>query len=174
MPSEAPKGRPSIGSGQIVALSVVVVGLIVVTALALGHFNSERDTATGILGIVVPVFATIGAAVFGVTVAYSAGRTTGEAAGADAKRSAVQKGRSELASQVLERLRPAGESVERILEPLTTLLPSPEGERAHVLPAGAALGRPLRIEGEDLEGASRCLAGARSLLEGELSAPAQG
>ena len=115
-----------------------------------------------------PVFATIGAAVFGVTVAYSAGRTTGEAAGADAKRSAVAQGRRSLAQDVLDRLGPAGESIERILDPIKTLLPSPEGERAHVLPAGQPLRHALRIEAQDLDGATTCLAGARSLLEGEL------
>jgi hypothetical protein len=170
MPSDSPKGKPTVATGQVVALAVVVLGLVAVTALALHRFNPDHDTATGILAVVVPVFATIGAAVFGVTVAYSAGRTTGEAAGSEAKRSAATQARRDLASEVLERLRPAGESVERILEPLVTLLPSPEGERAHVLPAGASLGRPLRIEGHDLEGASRCLTGARTLLEGELGA----
>lgn len=168
MSPDAPKSRPSVGGAQLAALCIVVVGLVAVTALALHRFNPDRDTATGILGVVVPVFATIGAALFGVTVAYSAGRTTGEAAGADAKRSAVVQGRRDLAQDVLDRLHPAGESIGRILDPLKTLLPSPEGERAHVLPAGQPLRHGLRIETDDLDGAATFLAGARSLLEGEL------
>jgi hypothetical protein len=46
-------------------------------------------------------------------------------------------------------------------------MPSPEGECGHV-PAGQPLNHALRIDGADLDGATACLAGARSLLEGEL------
>jgi hypothetical protein len=60
---------------------VVVVGIIVVVLIVMPEFDSERDTVTGVLGVVIPAFATIGAAVVGITVGYSTGQSSGKEAG---------------------------------------------------------------------------------------------
>jgi hypothetical protein len=85
---------------------------VLLTIVVVRHYPKSTDAAT-ILGIVVPVFATVGAAVFGVTAAYQVGTGKGAETGKKAaakdlapKVKAAQTAVHHLAEQV----RRAGES----------------------------------------------------------------
>lgn len=60
----------------MVAITVVAAAVVAITVFTVQHYGAATDAAS-VLGIVVPVFATVGAAAFGVQVAYQAGSTTG-------------------------------------------------------------------------------------------------
>jgi hypothetical protein len=66
---------------HIAGLAVLILGILVVLLIVMPEFNEDRDTATGVLGVVIPAFATIGAALFGITVGYNAGQSSGKETG---------------------------------------------------------------------------------------------
>lgn len=88
-----PTGKTS-GSARspwdVLLIATILAALIVLTVYVVHHYATSTDAAT-ILGIVIPAFATIGAAVFGVTVAYNAGTSKGAQKGeANAKKDASE------------------------------------------------------------------------------------
>ena len=89
--------------------------------------------AATILGIVVPAFATIGAAAFGITVAYGAGKTEGEARGAAGKDAAVKQAQTDVANRISGPLQEARETVANLVSTIEQHASSPAGERAIVL-----------------------------------------
>lgn len=99
----------------------------------------ERDTATNaatILGIVVPAFATIGAAAFGVTIAYKAGQARGEASGQQQGQVAQTAAVSSVRKQTTDLLSTHIDEAERALDDLHTDLLSrafsPPGQSRHL------------------------------------------
>lgn len=117
--------------------AVVLTALVLVVKWVLDDTKEAGDVAT-ILGIVVPAFATIGAAMFGIGIAYNAGAKSGEAAGAAGKDQAVAAARRDLASAVTEQLTAAHDAAQNITTPITTALPSPAGTARFELAPGEA------------------------------------
>jgi hypothetical protein len=77
---------------RIAGLAVLILGILVVLLVVMPEFNDDRDTVTGVLGVVIPAFATIGAALFGITVGYNAGQSSGKETGkAEARPKAKQE-----------------------------------------------------------------------------------
>lgn len=161
----APSGPPSDKAAatvtpiHVIGLGIVVLGILAVVGLVMPKFNAERDTAAGVLGIVIPAFATIGAALFGITIAYSEGKSTGEekgkAKGETAKAKAVatagSAGRKSAASEILARLQPSDEASDRVVTAIGEALVSPAGERRYVLDPHQVGDQRLTIDAVDLE-----------------------
>jgi hypothetical protein len=127
---------PGVGPWHVAALGVLMAALLIALALVIPKFNSDRDTVTGILGVVVPAFATIGAALFGVTVGYSAGaaqgETTGKAKGEANKDAAVTQALGAVHANASD----AQEAMDAIVKGITTHLNSPAGSNAFLAPDG--------------------------------------
>jgi hypothetical protein len=150
---------------HIAGLAVLILGILVVLLIVMPEFNEDRDTATGVLGVVIPAFATIGAALFGITVGYNAGQSSGKETGKaegkaegearkdEAAAVARTQGRKEVAEELAERLERGKGSVTKVVQSLTTALPSPAGEDAFVVDHGAMADAPLRLEVKDLAAA---------------------
>jgi hypothetical protein len=136
---DTPATTPTVGPWHVVALGILMGALLIALALVIPKFNSDRDTVTGVLGVVIPAFATIGAAIFGVTVGYTAGKAQGESAGKAQgeveKKAAVNDALSDLHSNVAD----AHEAMDAVLKNLTTNLESPKGQNAFVAPGGDAV-----------------------------------
>jgi hypothetical protein len=64
---------------DVLLLLLVLAALSGLTIYLVDHFGTDTEKAGAILGIVVPAIATIGAAIFGVTVGCSAGNRAGKA-----------------------------------------------------------------------------------------------
>ena len=147
---------PQVGPWQLASVLVVVAGIVAVFALGLSKFDSDKDTMTGVLGVVVPAFATIGAAVFGVTVGYNAGRSAGEATGkakgeAD-KVQAVADARKSLATEVLGHLRDAQAPVEELVSTVAQAGSSDAGVQSFRLGSGDG---SVEVATDTLHGASK-------------------
>jgi hypothetical protein len=150
---------------HIAGLAVLILGILVVLLIVMPEFNDERDTATGVLGVVIPAFATIGAALFGITVGYNAGQSSGKETGKaegkaegeagkdEAAAVARGEGRKEVAEQVAEHLQRGTGPMTKVVESLTTALHSPAGEDVFVVDSGAMADAPLRLEVKDLAAA---------------------
>lgn len=142
---------------HLIGLGIVVLGILAVLALVMPRFNAERDTAAGILGIVIPAFATIGAALFGITIAYSEGKATGEqkgkAEGEAGKLEAVvdaeSSGRKIAAREILARLEPGVEASDRVVSSIEAALVNPAGSTRYILP-DQLNEQPLSIDAGDL------------------------
>jgi hypothetical protein len=125
----ATNNKTAIRSGIDVLLIVVILGaLVAITIFVVNHYKNQSTDAATILGIVVPAFATIGAATFGVTVAYSAGNAKGEAKG-EVK---AQRAATDAAASTADRFRvfvdPALEAVRDTRSQLATAAYSPPGQ----------------------------------------------
>jgi hypothetical protein len=150
---------------HIAGLAVLILGILVVLLIVMPEFNDDRDTVTGVLGVVIPAFATIGAALFGITVGYNAGQSSGKETGKaegkaegeagkdEAAAVARTEGRKEVAEEVAERLQRGKGSITKVVESLTTALPSPVGEDVFVVDTGSTADAPLRLEVKDLAAA---------------------
>jgi hypothetical protein len=103
-PDEPAKTQSALTPWHVLATGVVVVGLVVLVWVVLAQTGSAQE-ATTVLAVIVPAFASIGAAVFGVQVAYSRGKETGEKEGdAAGQKRGRQQGKRELAAEALQRL----------------------------------------------------------------------
>jgi hypothetical protein len=131
---------PAVGPWHIVGLALIVTGIVLLVLILQPKWNEGTDTVTGVLAVVIPAFATVGAAIFGATVAYSAGKATGETAGKAEgeanKAQAVQDGKEKLAAAVLQPLKDARGAVQNIV-PALSELPSAAGERHFLFDARA-------------------------------------
>jgi hypothetical protein len=118
----------AVNGWQFASLGAVLLALVIVVALVVLTVDSDQDTAAGVLGVVIPALATIGAAVFGVKVGYDAGRTAGEARGEArgeaGKAAAVREGQAQVADQVKRLLPEAGDVTDTIVDPLQEASPS--------------------------------------------------
>lgn len=82
---------------QLASLLVVLLTLTYIVRIVLNTYSSATDAAA-VLGVIVPVFATVGAAVFGIQVAYGKGEQAGQKKGEELGRI---KGRKETAKRLL-------------------------------------------------------------------------
>jgi hypothetical protein len=122
--------KSPVRSGLDVLLVVVILGaLVALTVFVVTHYKGQSTDAATILGIVVPAFATIGAAAFGITVAYSAGAAKGEAKGEAKAQEAANQAASSTAWRLGSYVAPALEAVRDIRRTLETTATSLPGER---------------------------------------------
>jgi uncharacterized membrane protein len=126
-PDDTPKSP--IRSGIDVLLIIVILGaLVAITIFVVNHYKGQSTDAATILGIVVPAFATIGAAAFGITVAYNAGAAKGEAKGDSKAQTAATEAKSATATSLLAYVEPALSAVSRVRNELETVSHSRPGE----------------------------------------------
>lgn len=79
---------------QLISLAIVLATFAYVLELVIDKWPSASDAAA-VLGVIVPAFASMGAAVFGIQVAYAKGTAAGEASG-------HERGKKEVARRVLD------------------------------------------------------------------------
>jgi hypothetical protein len=98
------KTQPALTPWHVLATAVVVLGLVVLIWLVLANTESAQD-ATTVLAVIVPAFASIGAAVFGVQVAYSRGQEIGEKQGnVTGEKRGNRQGKRQLAADLLPKV----------------------------------------------------------------------
>ncbi len=119
-------------------LAVLVVLVIVLVAAFIAKGNN--DTVTGIVGAVLPSFVSLGAAVFGVKLAYDAGKSTGEESGKTKgeanKDEAVKDGQDKAARAIAKRLKaPGHDDVGQLVSHLRREGHSPAGQAGFQLAA---------------------------------------
>jgi hypothetical protein len=85
------KGESTTTGWQKLLMLTVVVGALAAATMFIVNESPEASDAATILGIVVPVFATIGAAVFGIQVAYERGEKKAETQAQDTVNAAEQE-----------------------------------------------------------------------------------
>jgi hypothetical protein len=72
---------PSLNKWSVVTIALTLLTLTAFSAYVVHHYHRNATNAATIIGIVAPAFATIGAAAFGVKVAYSTGKKQGTVTG---------------------------------------------------------------------------------------------
>lgn len=152
------KGQATItlGPWHAVIGTLVLATILIVTIFVVQHYSAATDAGT-ILGIVIPALATIGAAVFGITVAYNAGTARGAAAG-----KAVAK--AEVADQLEPTLAAARQAVNEVAEKIETAGTTSEGDRTVTVAGSGAT--PLEIDGGTIDAAKENLAHLEGLVTG--------
>lgn len=89
---------------HVLSIAIVVLGLVALVWLVLMQTPTAND-AVNILAVIVPAFASFGAAIFGVQVAYGAGKDSGERVGTESGvKQGRQQGRKELAAALLQEI----------------------------------------------------------------------
>jgi len=166
-----PRTTANLTPWHLAGLGLLILGIVVVLLIVMPRFDAERDTATGVLGVVIPAFATIGAALFGVSVGYNAGQAsgteTGKAAGAAGKQQAVAKaqahGRKEIAEQLVGPLKRAHKSVDNIVGSLVTALPNPPEGSDFLLNKDQPAPASLRLSIDDVAAAPEGVNAAQAI-----------
>jgi hypothetical protein len=153
---------PALTKLHLYGLALVIGGILLSLLIVIGKFNAEHDTVTGVLGVVIPAFATIGAALFGITVGYNAGESKGEATG---KEKGKEQGRAEAQADTADAITAAREQVaaqaKRLLPDPDALdrmhgaigLRSPAGTERMLLDLGETTARPAELDFSDLASA---------------------
>ena len=136
------------------SVTVALLALIGLVVYAGENYTSVQDTTT-LLGVVLPAVVSIGAAAFGIRIAYDKGENTG----------AKQK-ESELKAKLKPLTDQAQTTADQALEPVMLAFDSPPGTEDLVLQAGASLpGGELRIPGASVNDAREALAELRGAVE---------
>jgi hypothetical protein len=117
----------------------IVVAVVIITLYTVRHYATSATDAGTILGIVIPVFATMGAAIFGVTVAYQSGSRTGEQTG-------VKKGKNDAANIVEPEVNSMHDSAERLVRRIEVHGSSRAGEEMLLL----GRDNPVEVPNSDL------------------------
>ncbi len=146
-----PKGgsvdaTPAITGLHLLGLLIIVGGIVLVLLIVMPKFDATKETASGVLGIVIPAFATIGAALFGITVGYTGGSATGKAKG-------KAEGRKEVAKQVRDRVTKTEPAHQNLVEPLKLQLEARDRESVFLLPDESGQGQAYNIKFDDLAAA---------------------
>jgi uncharacterized membrane protein YqiK len=179
-PAEPAKASSPTVWSAVVAL-VIMGALVAVLAITANAYPTAADSAS-ILGVVVPALVSLGAAAFGVAVAYNAvsGKSTAEAGKADAeagKASAEAKQQSAegekqqavaaaqaTATEAMGELKALETSLQRIVQPVAEASTSPVGEADLLLqPAGQAT--PIKVRHDDIASAKASIAAAQTNME---------
>lgn len=98
-------GRAALGWAHVAVVLIVMAALVAIVWLALGETDNAGEAAA-VLGTVVPGLAAVGAAVFGIPIAYQSGKAGKEEAVEESRKTGVSDGKKEAAARV-ERLLPA-------------------------------------------------------------------
>jgi heme/copper-type cytochrome/quinol oxidase subunit 2 len=182
--AEEPRQAAATNVWDVVRAFIVVAGFVfLLVFLTLQTISIMKDKsaqagasfAVNVLAVVIPAVATIGAAAFGVTVAYQSGRQTSAAKGETAAAkgdAATQKARAEDASRrasefktqrdgLVERVRTSvadlRERLNTEIVPQLTALPSPPGENVFRLTQGETAPVTLEVKGDSLATVRDCL-----------------
>lgn len=162
---------------DVLLIVAALSALIILTLYTARHYAGDATKAATVLGIVVPAFATIGAAAFGVTVAYSAGQAQGQARGQADKDAAVMTAKADAAELLSDPLDAAERRFGEISRLVQERAYSPPGSRALLLGVRAPTKRfdlgeeatvelqpePLEVEASDLDEIRESLARMRGV-----------
>lgn len=171
-PEPAKASSPTVWSA-IVAL-VIMGALVAILAITTNAYPTASDAAS-ILGVVIPALVSLGAAAFGVAVAYNAvgGKATAEAGKVEAevkqqsaegeKQQAVAAAQS-TATDAMSELKALETHLQRIVQPLKEASTSPVGESDLLLqPPGQVA--PVKVRDDDIVSAKASIAAAQSNME---------
>lgn len=138
---------------QFLSATAVVAGLVAIVWIVVKNVSGDGDSAVGVLGMIVPAFATIGAAVFGITSVYQSAKATGEkvgeAKGEAGKSDAVDNARKRLASELLPDIDAARSRQSRLGTRLRTAGSSEPGR--NILNFDQTMVEPLAIDPDELD-----------------------
>jgi uncharacterized membrane protein YqiK len=170
---EPPKGASPTVWSAVVAL-VIMGALVAILAIVTNAYPAASDAAS-ILGVVIPALVSLGAAAFGVAVAYNAvsGKGTAEAgqAQAEAKQQSAEGEKQQAVAVVqstatgaINELKALETTLQRIVQPLKEASTSPVGEPDLLLqPAGQAA--PVKVRDDDIVNAKASIAAAQNNME---------
>lgn len=139
-----PPSPPAVSSRSLnvwtfLTIAVVMAALVVIIWKILDA--STPDSAVAVLGVVIPVFATVGAAVFGIPIAYQRGATVGAQQAASTKvqevAAASDNARKEAQADMKTRIEPVvtnfADAARSLVERVRNGTESPVGTDTHVL-----------------------------------------
>jgi hypothetical protein len=172
---EEPKqaGRaPTILSAIVVA---VLMGTLVAILAIVANAYGEASDAASILGILIPAVVSLGAAAFGVAVAYNAvgGKAEAEVdkASAEVKQQSAEEEKQQAAAsaqqtatQALAHLDTLAEAVKRIVVPVQEAASNQAGGRDYVLGAGGSA-EQVKVSPDDISKVETSITAAQSKLE---------
>jgi hypothetical protein len=158
-PAPAASSRP-LNLWTFLSIAIVMVALAVIIWKVLDASNP--DSSVAVLGVIIPIFATIGAAVFGIPIAYQRGADQGTqtaTAGkqheiADAADKAKKDGQRTAKSQMQPVVRELVAGVNDLVGRVRTASTSPPGTDNHVL---GLLGDQTTDQGASAEARLRAL-----------------
>jgi hypothetical protein len=126
-------GSPSrvLNFSAVIAIGVVMAALVAIVFQVIDRYPMGSDAGT-VLGVIVPVFATVGAAVFGIPIAYQRGADTAEQKAAAAEQPKLAAAAKDGESSAKQKLAPAvhavEEAIDRVLNQVRTQTTSRPGE----------------------------------------------
>lgn len=143
----SPPSPPAVSSRALnvwtfLTIAVVMAALVVIIWKILDA--STPDSAVAVLGVVIPVFATVGAAVFGIPIAYQRGATVGAQQAASTKNQEVaaasDNAKKEAQAEMKTRIEPVvtnfADAARSLVERVRNGTESPVGTDTHVLTRG--------------------------------------
>lgn len=136
------------------AIAVIVVGALLVLVIYLvAEYGTDTEKIAAVLGVAAPVLA----AAFGVTLGYFTGTKKGEASG-------EKKAKRQLKATIEPLVRTLEDDLERgVLQPMTTALESPAGERSFSLPG--VEGQQASIDQARIDNARAAVAKLRGVVD---------
>lgn len=165
---------PSLWSAAIAA---ILMGTLVAMIAIVSNAYPEESDAASILGIVIPAVVSLGAASFGVAVAYNAaggkaeaeaGKVTAQVGQKNAEQSKQQTVATarDKADQAMAHIDNLEQAVKRIVEPVEKASTSPHGVKDLLLASSEPGQSPIRVHTEDIGSVTASIAAARSNLAG--------
>lgn len=154
--AKADAAKQAMNVWTVLAVGLVMAALVAIVWIVSARFN-KNDSATAVLGVIVPVFATVGAAVVGIPIAYKQGTSAGQ-----------QQGQAQGAQTAKAELLPKAADLQRNVDALTTQLRtaghSPSGAQVLHLTGGLeGTGEPIELPTQVLDDLQ---VQARTLLHG--------
>lgn len=132
----ASKSSNPINGFAVLAIFVVMAALVTIVWKVVDAYSAGSD-AVSVLGIVIPMFATVGAAVFGIPIAYSRGADAGQQqANAQVPQkidAATQQTKTQLRQQIEPNLQELQAKVDELLSSVRTQTSNPPGTDVHTI-----------------------------------------
>jgi hypothetical protein len=157
--SNGTRGR---GVWDFLGLLLFLAAFVAIVVWVTLHYGTRAKDAASILGVVIPVFTAVGAALVGAAAGFKAGETKGVEGKAEAASTAKQR----LAGQVRPSLAVAEQQLDLIATEIERSFASPAGANYLFAPRGTLGGREApRIRSSDIAACRSSLAAARAALE---------
>lgn len=146
-PEKQPKGKQRAAARvltfpAVLAIVVVMAALVAIVFKVVDTYARGSD-AIGVLGVIIPMFATVGAAVFGIPVAYERGAAKGEETAerrTDLKvKDATKDGEKRAREKLNPTVRALDDAVSRLTERVETGMQSPPGRDDFVVQLDRAI-----------------------------------
>jgi len=158
------------------AVALVLMGTLVAVLAIVANAYPEASDAASILGIVIPAFVSLGAAAFGVAVAYNAagGKAEAEAGkvGAQVKQQNAEEEKQQAvatakdtAERAITHIDELEHAMKRIVDPVKEASISPLGVSHLILGSTDPAGPQVKVHSDDIGAATASLLAARSNLE---------